>query len=461
IHDGGHLVLHRDPFGIKPLYVAEGDFGLLFASEPQALVASGLVAAATDDGSLAEVAQLQFSCGARTPWAGIRRLLPGETLVVRAGRVVDSRRRAALPPGGPRPWTRDDALMELDRLLTDSVTLHQRSDVPYGMFLSGGVDSSVVLAMMARLNDRPVVAFTAGFPDTGVHDERDHARAVAQAAGAEHHEVAVSEDDFWAHLPAIAAAVDDPTPDYAVLPTYLLARAARAAGLKVVLSGEGGDELFGGYGRYRRAGRPRLLGGRPMRARGALDGLLRDDGGAWRAAYGVTEIRDGGRTALQAAQATDIADWLPHDLLTKLDRCLMAHGVEGRVPFVDPVLADFALTLPDALKVRRGQGKWLLRAWLNTALPAARPFTPKRGFTVPVGDWIARRAADLGPRVAASPVVERLCRPGAVDGLFRSLTRGQADRRAGQAAWTLLFLALWHRAHRDGATIDGGVMDVL
>ena len=127
------------------------------------------------------------------------------------------------------------------------------------------IDSSALLAMMARLNERPVQAFTAGFPGSNATDERQHARLVAAATGAEHTEVEFTEDDFWALLPEVAAAMDDPAADYATLPTYKLAQAAREAGLKVVLTGEGGDELFGGYGRYRRAGRPRFLGGRPMR----------------------------------------------------------------------------------------------------------------------------------------------------------------------------------------------------
>ena len=143
------------------------------------------------------------------------------------------------------------------------------------------------------------------------------------------------------------------------------------------------------------------------------------------------------------AQATDCADWLPNDLLTKLDRCLMAHGVEGRTPFLDPVVADFAFRLPDELKVRKGLGKWLLRRWLGEHVPAAEPFAKKRGFTVPVGEWIARRGAQLGPLVAAQPGVREICLPDAVEALFREPTK----RHQGFAAWTLLFYALWHRCH--------------
>ncbi len=464
----GALVLARDPFGIKPLYYAETEDGFVFASEPQALHQAGLVKPGLNTRARDELLQLQFTTGAETPFQGIKRLLPGETIQVREGRITDRLRRPALPGGGPAAMSKGAALTRLDELLNDSVGIHQRSDVPYGMFLSGGIDSSALLAMMARLNDRPVQAFTAGFPGTGVADERAQARAVAEACGADHTEVEFTEDDFWALLPAIAAAMDDPAADYAVLPTYKLAAEARSAGLKVVLTGEGGDELFGGYGRYRRACRARFLGGRPMRERGIFDGLgvLLEQPSGWRDGFArsVEDAAQGGRTQLQALQAADCADWLPNDLLGKLDRCLMAHGVEGRVPFLDVKLADFALTLPDGLKVRRGRGKWLLRKWLEGALPAAQPFARKRGFTVPVGEWIGGRGRDLGRLVAAQPGIEEICQTDAVEGLFAAAGPGsgqKAAQKAGHAAWVLLFYALWHRRHIIGVEPEGGVFDVL
>ena len=470
IHDGAEdsLVLTRDPFGIKPLYYAETAAGFVFASEPQALHRAGLVEPALNTEARDELLQLQFTTGAEMIFQGVKRLLPGETARVRAGRVTDRLRKPALPEGGPAAIGTSAALDRLDQVLADSVNIHQRSDVPYGMFLSGGIDSSAILAMMARLNERPVQAFTAGFSDADVPDERQHARLVAAAAGAEHTEVEFAEDDFWALLPAIAAAMDDPAADYAALPTYKLAAEAKKAGLKVVLTGEGGDELFAGYGRYRRAGRARLLGGRPMRERGVFDGLgvLRERPGRWRDGFArsVEDAAQGGRTKLQAAQAADCADWLPNDLLAKLDRCLMAHGVEGRVPFLDSRVAGFALTLPDGLKVRRGRGKWLLRKWLEEALPQARPFARKRGFTVPVGEWIGGRGRDLGRLVAAQPGIEEICQRDAVETLFAAAGPGQgqkAGQRAGHAAWVLLFYALWHRHHILGREPEGGVFDVL
>jgi len=463
IHDPAQetLVLARDPFGIKPLYYSEGPGGFAFASEPRALLKAGFADGSLEDVALQELLQLQFTTGRETIYRGIHRVLPGETLNVSAGRVVARQERQTLPDLPPQALDEDTALAELDRLLTESVDVHQRADVPYGMFLSGGIDSAALLAMMARLNERPVLAFTAGFTDAGVHDEREHARMLAKRTGAHHVEVAFGEADFWELLPSVAAVLDDPVADYAVLPTYKLAAAAKSAGLKVVLSGEGGDELFAGYGRYRDAVRSWWSGGpRAMRRHGRFDRLtvLERETPAWRDGIHAAESRfkRGHLSPLQAAQAVDAADWLPNDLLLKLDRCLMAHQVEGRTPLLDPVVGAFAFRLPDQLKVRNGQGKYLLRRWLETQLPEADPFSRKRGFTVPVAEWIHGQGERLGPLIAAQPGVAAIAQPERVKALYR-----RRGKREGFAAWTLLFYALWHRCHVLGAEPEGDVFETL
>jgi asparagine synthase (glutamine-hydrolysing) len=255
--------------------------------------------------------------------------------------------------------------------------------------------------------------------------------------------------------------MDDPAADFAIIPTWFLARRARQD-VKVVLSGEGGDEIFAGYGRYRSAMRPWWLGGRVMRARGTFDRLdvLRVRPAAWRDGLAAAEARaaTGGRSRLAAAQATDIADWLPNDLLLKLDRCLMAHAVEGRTPLLDAGVTAAAFRLPDGLKVREGMGKWLLRQWLARNCPAAKPFAKKQGFTVPVGAWIAGVGGCLGPLVAAQPGVAEIAEPGRVTALFRNAGAG---RHEGFAAWSLLFYALWHRTHVLGLPPAGDVFETL
>ncbi|MCC6468921.1 MAG: asparagine synthase (glutamine-hydrolyzing) [Alphaproteobacteria bacterium] len=460
IHDQSNdtLVLSRDPFGIKPLCYAETPSGFAFASEPQALIAAGVVPAKVDPLRRGELLQLQYTTGADTIFQGISRLLPGETIVVKAGRVVERRRIPALPPGPPQPIDEDTALKRLDAVLEDSVKVHQRSDVPYAMFLSGGLDSTAVLAMMARLNPRPVVAYTAFFPGTAAHDERDYARAAVAATGAEHVEVPFDEEDFWALLPQVAAAMDEPAADYATLPTFKLAQEARKR-FKVVLSGEGGDEMLAGYGRYRMMSRPWWFLRKLIR-RGAFTslGVLRQTPEHWRdgIAAAEREASSGGRSRLQVAQAADCAHWLPNDLLTKLDRCLMANALEGRTPFLDPEVANFAFILPDELKLREDRGKWLLRRWVDQRVPAVKPFAPKRGFTVPVAEWIARRGPELGDLLARQPAIDEIALPGAVRALFANPVG-----RRGFACWVLLFYALWHRRHIEGKRPDGGVFETL
>ena len=465
LHDRAarQVVLARDPFGIKPLYMAEVPGGIAFASEPQALVAAGLVTPSVRPEARAELLQLQFTTGAETIFQGVTRVLPGETVVIADGAVTERHRRAALPDGGSEEISPEAALSRLDAALEESVALHQRSDVPYGMFLSGGTDSGAVLAMMARLNERPVLAFTAGFDVPGVADERAAAERAARAAGARHVTVDVTEAMVWRHLPEIVACMDDPAADYAIIPTWFLARRARQE-VKVVLSGEGGDEILGGYGRYRAAMRPWWLGGKAPRARGSFDrlgDLLREPAllSGWRDGIAAAEAASAtpGRTRLMAAQALDVADWLPNDLLIKLDRCLMAHGVEGRTPLLDPGIAEAGFRLPDALKVRGNTGKWLLRQWLSQHLPACDPFRPKQGFTVPIGAWIAGVGDRLGPLVAAQPGVAEIAKPDRVAALFRHA----GERRRAAAAWHLLFYALWHRRHIEGHKAEGDVFEAL
>ncbi|MDX2144468.1 MAG: asparagine synthase (glutamine-hydrolyzing) [Rhodospirillaceae bacterium] len=459
IHDPrqDRVVLARDPFGIKPVYYAETEQAFCFASEPQALIAGGLVVPKVNTKARDEVLGLQFTTGAETIFSGIQRVMPGETLVIARGRVVERCVVDALPDASAAAESELASLKTFDEAWFDSINVHRRADVPYGMFLSGGIDSSAVLAMMARQDRRAVLAYTAAFPGTDAHDEREQARIVARALGAEHIEIEVTAKDFWQHLPRIAAAMDDPAADYAVIPSYLLASRAKHE-VKVVLTGEGGDELFAGYGRYRGALRPWPFTKTPRR-RSPFDGLgVLSSHAHWRA--GLDEIEHHAShkdyDKLQALQAADMAAWLPNDLLIKLDRCLMAHGLEGRVPFLDSAVARIAFPLAPKLKIRKGLGKWLLRRWLADAAPSASPYARKRGFSVPVGDWMAQDNARLGPLLARHPALAEICDPRAVEALF-----ADPGAKHAEARWRLLFYTLWHNRHILGHDVSGGILDVL
>ena len=328
--------------------------------------------------------------------------------------------------------------------------------MPYGLFLSGGVDSAAIATMMSWLNERPVTAYTCGFiAGPGyppVRDERGQAERVARALNLDWREISFGEEDFWRVLPGVAGALDDPAADYAVLPTYKLAEAAKGT-LTVVLTGEGGDELFAGYGRYRRALRPVWLGGRPAEPRADMPPL------ADRGADAVTRWRlatepPAGLDRLQQMQYRDIVGWLPNDLLIKLDRCLMAHGLEGRTPFLDPEVARFAFHLSQSMKLHGRLGKWLLRRWLQRHCPAAEPFARKAGFTVPVASWIAPRAAQIGPRIVKVEGVRRLCDAPTVQAIFK-------DTRLASHRWPLLFLAVWWGIHAERMTPEEALARLL
>ncbi len=466
LHDParGRTVLARDPFGIKPLYYAEEPDGFVFASEPQAIVAARRAAAGHNATRIRpkaayELLQLQFTTGRDTIFEGISRVLPGEILVVEGGRIVERRHCPPVLPETVRRLREPAALRDADRVVMDTVAMHERSDVPYGLFLSSGIDSSAVLTAMARLDAEPVRSYTAAFPETGVHDERETAAAMARAAGARHTELPITADIFFARLPEIAACLDDPVADYAVVPNFLLAERA-AQDVKVVLCGVGGDEIFAGYSRYRRQALPRWLGGRPRRRKGPCDGLdlFSPPLTGWRDGIAAAEAEAATHrfNGLQRAQALDFADWLPHSVLVALDRCLMHWGLEGRTPLLDRAVADFGFALPNGLKLRSGQGKYVLRRWLAEANPAAKPFAKKLGFTVPVGEWIARDGARLGALVAREPGVAELCRPEVVRQVFTS-----ADKAHRLLAWRLLFFALWHRRHIRGLAPAGGTLACL
>ena len=446
----GRTWLVRDGFGIKPLYTDATPLGFRFASESGAF-AGQLPTPAAD--SSAQVLALGYAISEvsgqwidrEPPGFATQRDSDGAMCGVQ---VLDWRAATA------SPYRSDEAsvLKMLDAILEDSVKVHQRSDVPYGLFLSGGIDSTAIATLMSRLNERPVTAFTCGFDAPEARDERGAAEKVARAMNLDWRETTFGEEDFWRIAPQVARFLDDPTTDYACLPTFKLAEAAKGT-LTVVLSGEGGDELFGGYGRYRRALRPSWLGGR--RAEPQIDApFLKDKGAGALATWRQAAEAPQDWSPLQQAQYADIVTWLPNDLLLKLDRMLMAHGLEGRTPFLDREVAAFAFNLPDRMKVRGKYGKYILRKWLERHCPAAEPWAKKKGFTVPVASWIAPRAGDLGPRIADVRGVAEVCDADAVRAVF-------TDDKQAHNRWPLLFFALWSLIHVEGADPNAALRSLL
>jgi asparagine synthase (glutamine-hydrolysing) len=473
LHDlrRARVLFARDRLGIKPLFVAHRGNRVLLASEIKALLALLPGTPELEPSVLARVLQSNFASGNDTVFQGIERVLPGQAFVVARDAPTRCWSYWQPRPETPRIRSEQEAMEAFEPLAGEVVAQHLRADVPVGLFLSSGADSGSLLALMHEQGYAPVDCFTAGFPGTAARNEIDDAAAIARRFGARHHPLRLQRDGVLGALPLAMWSADELMMDYASLPTLLLAGAASRE-LKVVFSGEGGDEVFAGYGRYRQplptrllaALRGRALGG--FRARGSFAGgwtrrVLAPElaAVAWHA-----PVRESYRTApgrgshLTRLQQVDLCGWLPDDLLVKADRMLMAFGVEGRVPYLDHRVVQFGLSLSDGLKVRGRTGKWFLRRWMARRLPAQQVFRRKSGFTVPLADWMdgdfLSRLSQLLPR---QTLIQRYFRAEGVQALLqRQRLRGDVTR----AVWALLCLAVWHRAlsetgaQRPGLNVD-------
>jgi asparagine synthase (glutamine-hydrolysing) len=449
------LLLARDRLGIKPLfYLARGD-GFYFASELKGLLPV-LERRAIEPAALAQFLQNNFSSGRQTILAGVHRVLPGERVVVEAG--GDIRHTPYWTPFAAAPLAIDfeSALRHFDTLMDTVMRIHMRTDVPYGLFLSGGVDSSVLLALLARASAAPIRTFSVGFTGHSVNNELAVAERTAAAFGARHTALTLDADGLLGRLPHCVWAADELMGDYANLP--LSALAERAGGeLKVVFSGEGGDEVFAGYGRYRASPVKRWLAAwrapktRGFRAGGAFSGVSAAHfNGAL--AEAMRHAREPFEAAwqrapahfsrLQKMQATDIATWLADDLLVKADRILMAWGVEGRVPYLDHRVVEFGLGLPDDFKVAGKHGKRFLKHWAERLLPKDQLWARKSGFTVPVREWLSgARLSAIEGALCENPAIGEWF---AADAVRTLVARQRRHGRDSQALWALLQFAIWH-----------------
>ena len=488
------LVLARDPFGKKPLYYWHDDRRLVFASEIKALLAAG-VPAEMDETCLPEYLAFGYVPSPRTLFRGIRKVPPASLLVADASGVQEPRRY--WDPRFPRRGEETrvsmaEAAARVRDLLTTAVRKRLVSDVPLGVLLSGGVDSSAIAALMARLVPGRVKTFTAGFEGDAFFDERAHARAVATHIGSEHRD-SVVRPQAAALMETLLHHHDEPFGDSSALPTYLVARAARQH-VTVALNGDGGDETFGGYSRFHAA----LLAERipePLRRVGAAVSGWFPPGAdahstssrvrrflskaglpatermfAWSTIFDLPALRAlipgglvdrervlssytvslaaaGDTSALSRLLYLNARTYLLDDLLPKMDRMTMAHGLEARSPLLDRALFDYVAGLPDRLKRRGARGKRVLKEGVRDLLPASILRRPKHGFGVPLGAWFR---GELRPLVEdtllAQPRLGRRLRAGAVRAIHDEHVSGRADR--GHQLWTLLTLEHWLRKHR-------------
>ena len=462
-HAQRELWLVRDRLGIKPLYYARLPDRLLFASEIKALLAAMPQTPAINPSALAQFFQNQHSSGRDTIFQGIHRVLPGEALRVSATLDIEHVRYWRASDVQPRSLSYEQAVEEWTPLFTQVMREHLRADVPLGVFLSGGVDSAVLLAQIKRLHGQPVRSYSIGWSDAQQKDELDGAQRMAELLGSEHQAIRLSSQQVFRRLPRSVWAADDLMRDYACLPTLALAEAA-GRDLKVVFSGEGGDEVFAGYGRYRPSWIERSFkslrypGSGGFRARGELDSAwvdrlfrptLTDALAQHRAPYIEAWSQTPGTWSdLQRRQYVDLQTNLADDLLVKADRILMASSVEGRVPFLDHRVVEFGLSLPDALKVRKNAGKVFLKRWAENFLPADHLWRHKSGFHVPVREWLRGEfLASLVQKLTQSLAIREWCEPAAVEAL---LARQANKQDVTREVWSLMQFAIWHRMFVQG-----------
>jgi len=471
-HQAQELWLVRDRLGIKPLYYAQLPDRLLFGSELKALVAGLPQGAEVNPVALGQYFQNQYSTGEDTIVRGIRRLGPGEALRVRADLSSETLRWWTPTPAALGIRSQEQAMEAWEPLFEQVMREHMRSDVPFGMFLSGGIDSALVLAMLKRFHHQPIRSYSIGFADAPERNELDDAQRIADLLGSQHSAILLDSQAVLGRLVRATWAADDLVADHACMPTLALAEAASRE-LKVVFTGEGGDEAFAGYARYRPNALKRLA--KSFSSAGGFRGSP-DCDPRWTRRLFVDELQPALRAyrapiiaawnrcprqwnALQKRQGTDLQTMLADDLLVKVDRSLMAQSMEARVPFLDHRVIEFGLGLPDALKIEGRSGKVFLKRWAEKFLPKDHIWRPKRGFHVPVARMLTPALlAVLEQKLPQTPAIRRWCHPEAV----RDLLRQQAAQGGlAEEVWRLMQFAIWHRLFIDAPGQTPGTMEDL
>ena len=442
------IIISRDEFGIKPLYFALFNHGLIFCSELNSLRNAMPFKSSLNNQKVVEQLQYQYCTGNKTVYKGLNRLRPGETLIIKNGKIKESRFRKL-------EVKRNVSINEsfFKRKIIETVKTHLRSDVPYCLFLSGGIDSMLLLYCIMELKLKNITAFT-----MNVSTKQDHSfKQICLDNNIKLKELSFSENDFWDLIFLAAEKIDEPVADYAILPTLKLSKKASKE-FKVVLTGEGGDELFGGYGRYKKVQRF-LFKGRDLKETfnsGTFFKKLQKKNNDFKNKTQYFDFKN--TTKLQQKQLFDYKNWLPNDLLIKLDRCLMAFSLEGRTPFIDKNMFRNFFFVDDSLKIKNGFGKFYVRHFLKRNLKKYNSFSPKKGFTIPINEWIPKKI-DL--------IKKNLLK---LDFLFLFFTEKEIiflcdevknDKKLSKSIWHIIFFSSWYLIHIEGIKERGNYFEVL
>ncbi|MGZ5443032.1 MAG: asparagine synthase (glutamine-hydrolyzing) [Thermoanaerobaculia bacterium] len=453
------LSLVRDRAGVKPLYYSLNATSVQFASELKALEIDRTI----DRDAAALYAHYRYVPAPWSIYAGVKKLMPGSILTVSrdgASRLTRYWNAAEVAERVQRFTGSDtEAIDRLDELLGDSVALRMIADVPLGVFLSGGVDSSLVAALMQRNASGPIHTFTIGFEDPRF-DEARYGREVAQHLGARHDELYVSYEEALAIVPTLPRIYDEPFADSSALPTYLVSKLARRTAT-VALTGDGGDELFAGYHHHFLGARlQRRVRSVPRFARGAVGRALQLVPRTRALGRGLEEddplarYRDTMKLQSQLPRLSRSDDWptemamfldfvtyLPDDILVKVDRASMAVSLEAREPFLDHRVIEFAWSLPLSMKIRNDRGKWIARQLLRRYLPDALVDREKQGFGLPLAQWLR------GPlREWSEDLLSNVSEPFDVPHVRDLWRRHIAGANHEGELWTVLMYEAWLRA---------------
>lgn len=459
LHDrrDGSLILGRDRLGIKPLFYAVEPDCVLFASEIKALLVMLSRTPAINESALLQYFENDFNSGTDTIFEGIHRVPAGSCLKIDSELRIRTQAYWQLTTVSPQTLTQSDAEAEFSALMKQVLLEHVRSDVPFGLFLSGGVDSAIICALLAQQR-APLRTYSVGYSNTAARNELDAADRIARTFGTDHNVLMLDPASLFRRLPHVIYATDELMQDNATLPTSFLAERA-GSDLKVVFTGEGGDEVFAGYGRYRKhplqrflanlaspgSGGFRTRGLWPRRRSARIFGreLRAVDGARRRPFIEAWQRAPSDWSALQKGQYVDIETALQDNLLVKVDRALMSFALEGRVPYLDHRVVEFGLGLPDALKVNGRTGKYFLRQWATRLLPAEHLFATKRGFHVPIDSFFTQETLlKLEQALPANQGIATWLNPEAVRELVREHAAG---KHATNQLWSLVQFAIWYQ----------------